>query len=256
MNDDQVLQLWLKRNPLRPVAGPILGDLLAANTTLAVLDLVNCGLLDDGVSSVFDGLEASGDASALEHLYLDGNGIRFEACTRIGAFLRQGKGRLKTLSLGCSRMGDSGLKLLADALMEPGAVPLTRLCVASCGISSVGANCLAALLDPASKGSEARAPPSLRRLDVGMLKVSQGQKQPSVKMHISQHLPPADRANISPPKDDRCVGRVPQLYRRRRREGPRCLAIDQPHTAQLEPRAQSALDPGAPGLCRPGVCAK
>ena len=32
------------------------------------------GLLDDGVSSVFDGLEASGDASALEHLYLDGNG--------------------------------------------------------------------------------------------------------------------------------------------------------------------------------------
>eukprot|EP00618_Florenciella_parvula_P027468 CAMPEP_0119544276 /NCGR_PEP_ID=MMETSP1344-20130328/54634_1 /TAXON_ID=236787 /ORGANISM="Florenciella parvula, Strain CCMP2471" /LENGTH=53 /DNA_ID=CAMNT_0007588747 /DNA_START=111 /DNA_END=268 /DNA_ORIENTATION=+ len=32
-------------------------------------------------------------------------GIRFEACTRIGAFLRQGKGRLKTLSLGCSRMG-------------------------------------------------------------------------------------------------------------------------------------------------------
>jgi len=73
-NDDQVLQLWLKRNPLKPVAGHFLGDLLAANTTLAVLDLVNCGLLDDGVSSVFDGLEASGDASALEHLYLDGNG--------------------------------------------------------------------------------------------------------------------------------------------------------------------------------------
>mmetsp|Transcript_6902 Transcript_6902/g.12399 ORF Transcript_6902/g.12399 Transcript_6902/m.12399 type:complete len:287 (+) Transcript_6902:394-1254(+) len=69
-------------------------------------------------------------------------------------------------------MGDSGLKLLADALMEPGSVPLTRLCVASCGISSVGAKCLAALLDPASKGSEARAPPSLRRLDVGMLKMT------------------------------------------------------------------------------------
>mmetsp|Transcript_6901 Transcript_6901/g.12393 ORF Transcript_6901/g.12393 Transcript_6901/m.12393 type:complete len:457 (+) Transcript_6901:662-2032(+) len=171
-NDDQVLQLWLKRNPLKPVAGHFLGDLLAANTTLAVLDLVNCGLLDDGVSSVFDGLEASGDASALEHLYLDGNGIRLEACARIAAFLRQGKGRLKTLGLGCSRMGDSGLKLLADALMEPGSVPLTRLCVASCGISSVGAKCLAALLDPASKGSEARAPPSLRRLDVGMLKMT------------------------------------------------------------------------------------
>ena len=49
-SDKQVKALWLKRNPLKPEGMVPIRNLLQKNTFLKVLDLVNCGLLDEGKS--------------------------------------------------------------------------------------------------------------------------------------------------------------------------------------------------------------
>ncbi|MEL6198344.1 MAG: hypothetical protein AAFT19_10880, partial [Pseudomonadota bacterium] len=51
--DRSVRSLWLKRNPIGPEGGAAIGALLARNATIETLDLVNTGLLDEGVEAVF-----------------------------------------------------------------------------------------------------------------------------------------------------------------------------------------------------------
>jgi Ran GTPase-activating protein (RanGAP) involved in mRNA processing and transport len=169
-HDSLVKQLWLKRNPLLSAGSSVLAGLLSTNTYLQVLDLTNTGMMDDGVVSVMTALAHN---TALQYLYLDGNGIGLPGVSAIAGYLSQYRvhedikqhlpqsGGLLGLSMGCNRVGDDGAVLLAEALH--GQTQLKRLCIASCGIGSRGAQALAGML---------RHNNTLQYLDLGFLKMT------------------------------------------------------------------------------------
>ncbi|CAB9524542.1 Esterase OVCA2 [Seminavis robusta] len=155
-DDSQVLQLWLKRNPLLSISmGPV-ASLLRSNSYLQVLDLTNTGILDEGCAAVMGALAVN---SALEYLYLATNGITRVGVEAIRNYFETTKHKsLKGLGLGCNRIGDEGTKELVEGLKAYGV--LKRLDLASCGIGEGGAECLAGLLaSPQGAG--------LRSLDLG-----------------------------------------------------------------------------------------
>ena len=154
-----VRQLWLKRNPLRAAGALELGKLLLSNRHLLALDLVCTAMLDEGVSNIAKALAEA--KSPLQHLYLDGNGIRLAGCQALAALLREPASALEGLGLGCNRVGDEGAKVLAAAL--PCNTRLGKLGLGSCGIGRAGADALATAL---------AANCALRWLDLGFLKMT------------------------------------------------------------------------------------
>lgn len=167
--DQQVRQLWLKRNPLRAVGALHIANMLNQNLKLEVLDLLNCGLLDLGAKALARGVETS---FSLRHLYLDGNGFTYEGAAVIAKAattrLRSGLKPLWTLSLGMNRLLDVGVDALVHELITdlPSSSPLpaARLCLASCGLSSAASSSLARLLGGPMH--------SLRYLDLGCSKAT------------------------------------------------------------------------------------
>lgn len=152
LRDDQfVHQLWLKRNPLHADGAGLLSRMLQTNRTIKVLDLVNCGLLDAGAEALLPGLQESG----VEHLYLDGNGLTSKSAKAITLAGRN----LRTLSLGMNRLFDEGVQFVCSNLSPS----VTRLCLASCGMSVPGAEAVAKML---------RSNRTLRYLDLGLLKAT------------------------------------------------------------------------------------
>jgi len=140
-----VRALWLKRNPLGPKGMDHFAHLIKNNNKIEVFDLVNCGLLDDGVIKLFDALESvDAQSSALRHLYIGLNGITLRGVERIASYLGSGRNQLVSLGLDCNRIGDEGAKLIAKAL-ETDRV-LERINIGSACISSVGARALAHVL--------------------------------------------------------------------------------------------------------------
>jgi Ran GTPase-activating protein (RanGAP) involved in mRNA processing and transport len=113
LNDTQVKALWLKRNPLKADGMVPIGNLLRFNSTIQVLDLLNCGLLDSGVAVLF---EAMKENKGLRHLYLSANGITPAGLESIKSFYSTGKSQLQTLFLGCNRICNEGAKIIADCL--------------------------------------------------------------------------------------------------------------------------------------------
>ena len=81
----KVDMLWLKRNPLMPAGGPVLGRMLRTNRMLHTLDLDNTGLLDEGAITVLRSLRFNG--GVLRHLYLNGNGLGQPTAT-VRSFVR------------------------------------------------------------------------------------------------------------------------------------------------------------------------
>mmetsp|Transcript_2185 Transcript_2185/g.4677 ORF Transcript_2185/g.4677 Transcript_2185/m.4677 type:complete len:1037 (+) Transcript_2185:772-3882(+) len=139
--DQKVLQLWLKRNPILPLGTRPIASMLRVNTTLQVLDLTNTGILDDGCETVMQGLLGN-KKSALQYLYLDTNGITAKGVSAIVEYLTNTMNRsLVGLSLGCNRLGDDGLAILIKGLRRYKS--LKRLTLSSCGISAAGAQMLA-----------------------------------------------------------------------------------------------------------------
>ena len=66
--DPLVQSLWLKRNPLMAEGMVPIAKLLRANVpTLVTLDLVNTGIMDDGLATVFAALKSN---PTLRHLYV------------------------------------------------------------------------------------------------------------------------------------------------------------------------------------------
>eukprot|EP00913_Durusdinium_trenchii_P016015 g15052.t1 len=150
-DDTLVEQLWLKRNPLHASGAGLLSSMLRTNRSLKVLDLVNCGLMDQGVEQLLPGLAES----SLQHLYLDGNGLTAAVAKEVTL---AGK-NLFTLSLGMNRLFDEG----AQAVCEHLSPSVQRLCMASCGMGISGASAVAKLLT----GNR-----TLRFLDWGLLKAT------------------------------------------------------------------------------------
>ena len=84
--DQQVEQLWLKRNPLLPAGTQPIASMLRTNTYLQVLDLTNTGILDDGTKTIMDAL-GSNSGHNVQYLYLDTNGITNEGVKSICQYL-------------------------------------------------------------------------------------------------------------------------------------------------------------------------
>ena len=155
-----VTNVWLKRNPLGPGAAVDVSRLITQATNLRTLDLDQTELGDAGVTTVFrqlsDHVPASGDTLALEHVYLNGDGISAGAADAIGAFLSKPHCKLSSLYMGCNPIGDAGAIALSAYL--PLARTLTRLFLTSAGLTSEGAIAICAAL---------RGHPTLRTLDLG-----------------------------------------------------------------------------------------
>jgi len=165
-NDRQVLQLWLKRNPLRFEGANLLAGLLRKNCHLQVLDLTTTAMQDDGAGVLMQALKTN---MAVKYLYLDGNGITNAGAAHVKEYLlatQNDKDRLVGLSLGCNRLGCRGAALIAAGLAHHSS--LTRVCLASCGIASAGAQALASALKTNSV---------LRWLDIGYLMMTAALKE-------------------------------------------------------------------------------
>lgn len=153
--DNQVKQLWLKRNPIYASGIPHIVNMLNHNTYLKVLDLTNIGLMDDGAVILFNGTNAT-----LEYMYLGCNGLTEKTSNVIAERLHLTV--LKQIALGCNRLGCIGAKYLANALIHP-KCPLELLEIASCGIGENGAKYIADAL---------KINKSLIELNIGYLKAT------------------------------------------------------------------------------------
>jgi uncharacterized protein (DUF924 family)/Ran GTPase-activating protein (RanGAP) involved in mRNA processing and transport len=159
-DDTTVTALWLKRNPLKPAGMAPLAALLRRNHTLEVLDLVNCGLLDEGLDRLLGALRGPGASRALRHLYLGTNGISARSAPALGDLLADDCA-LSSLYLSCNRLGDEGAVALAAALRHNRS--LRRLSLSSNLIGPRGAWALAeALADH----------PTVELLDLGFTKAT------------------------------------------------------------------------------------
>lgn len=139
-NNRQVHALWLKRNPLRPQGTKLVAEMLEKNTYLQVLDLVNCGILDEGVGHLVKGGAFS--HCSLRHLYLNSNGITEVGARSIATALsHNNKEGLISLFLACNRLGDEGALIIAEVLRVN--KRLTRLSLASNHIGPVGVKAVA-----------------------------------------------------------------------------------------------------------------
>lgn len=169
--DEQVEQLWLKRNPLGPVGGFSLASMLRTNTHLMVLDLTNTALFHEGAVAVFSSLGYQDAASlpnrsnnantTLRHLYMDANGLQIETAHVVAGYLRSkhGQSHLITLSVACNRFGNEGTQVIAAAMEQD--ISVQRLVLASIGMGVSGAEALATML---------RVNKSLIHLDLGLMK--------------------------------------------------------------------------------------
>ena len=116
-----------------------IGNLLRQNSKIQVLDLLNCGLLDQGIRILADALAEN---STLKHLYLNANGITPVGLAYICEYFKKGKSELQTLFLGCNRIGNEGAMIFADCLRH--APKLVRINLAS---SRIGAEGMASLTE-------------------------------------------------------------------------------------------------------------
>ena len=158
--DTRVTSLWLKRNPLRAAGVVPIARLLRANATLEVLDLVNCGLLDEGLATVLGALTGPGANKTLKHLYLGTNGITERSAPRIAEYLA-GDCALESFFLSCNRLGDEGVEHIARGLAANRTIQ--RVSLASNAVGPRGAAALAEAL---------AEHPALTLLDLGFTKAT------------------------------------------------------------------------------------
>jgi Ran GTPase-activating protein (RanGAP) involved in mRNA processing and transport len=161
-NDKRVHSLWLKRNPIGSAEGVVaLANMLAVNTTIQVLDLDNCGLLDDGLEIlVSQGLDHN---TTLKHLYLNSNGLTTRSGRALGDYFRRKTARneagILSLWVGVNRMDDAGTQALVRGASTYS--PLMRLSISS---NRFGADTARVISECFSHH------PSLISLDVGFYK--------------------------------------------------------------------------------------
>lgn len=107
--------LWLKRNPLGPLSMKHIVSMLQVNKTLRVLDLVNCGILDEGLVTLLEAFSGPNKNTTLKVLWLDTNGITYKSAPLIAKFIANDC-VLEDLSLSCNRLCDIGIKEISQAI--------------------------------------------------------------------------------------------------------------------------------------------
>ena len=120
--------LWLKRNPIGPIGAKHLNKMLYNNINITLLDLDNCGLLDEGVENLLAESPLSLKMN-LKHLYLDANGITESSAPTISQWCEKHKHQLKSIYLSINRLGDDGVRMICDSLR--GSKTLKRFSVGS-----------------------------------------------------------------------------------------------------------------------------
>lgn len=159
-DDTHVTSLWLKRNPLKAAGMAPLAALLRANRTLEVLDVVNCGLLDEGLAVLLGGLRGDGANKTLKHLYLGTNGVSARSAPLLADYIATDCA-LESLYLSCNRLGDEGVEVIARALAANRS--LRRFSLASNRVGPKGAAALSRAL---------AEHPTLALLDLGFTKAT------------------------------------------------------------------------------------
>jgi hypothetical protein len=153
-----ISNVWLKRNPLGPSAATDVYRLITQTTNLRTLDLDQTELGDAGIATLFGMLAACSTETSLplRHIYLNGVGIGVKGATAMAKYLALPHCGLNSLYASNNPMGSAGVAALAASLKQNKS--LTRLTLASVGLSDDGAIALAEALYKHS---------SLSALDIG-----------------------------------------------------------------------------------------
>jgi hypothetical protein len=105
--------LWLKRNPILAQGIPPLVNMFNINRTITLLDLDNCGLLDEGAEALKELKN-----SAIKHIYLDSNGFTEKGAEYLGEFFKNNINTIKTFYVSVNRIQDAGLIHLLKGASE------------------------------------------------------------------------------------------------------------------------------------------
>lgn len=154
---EDVKAVWLKRNPLCTLGATAFGQFLSDRSSvcqLRVLDLHNCGLLDEGLRSFCTPLASP---CSLRHLYLDANGLTHLSMPSLVQALRN-MPDLRSLFISLNAIGDEGLRVLMQGSLP---IMLRSLCLASNNLSDDIVEPLIAFLRPLR---------GLKALDLGCYK--------------------------------------------------------------------------------------
>lgn len=135
--------LYLKRNPLGPSSMKPLSDMLQVNHRIEILDLDNCGILDEGLETLLKAFGGTNCNTTLRVLWLSTNGITQKSAPLIADYISQSC-MLTDLALSCNRVCDSGIEMIAQALAKNHT--LQRLSFASNRIGPLGARYLSEAL--------------------------------------------------------------------------------------------------------------
>ncbi len=139
-SDTDCVNLWLKRNPLKPEGIVHVAELLKTNQYIKILDLHNTATFDKGTEYLMEGLKSN---RTLRHLYLDANGITKDGlkhvCEYFDYLVQNNLEGISSLWIDMNTLGD-------DAVIELVAILskykyLKRLCLGSIGLTdkSMGA---------------------------------------------------------------------------------------------------------------------
>jgi len=131
-----------------------------ANRTLEAFDLVNCGLLDEGLATLLGAFEGTRANKTRWHLYVGTNGITERSAARVAEFLA-GECALESFYLSCNRLGDEGVEVIARGIAAYRTV--RRFSLASNRVGPRGAAALAKALT---------GHPTLELLDLGFTKAT------------------------------------------------------------------------------------
>lgn len=151
-DDSKINALWLKRNPIGKRGAQAVARLLRSGHDLQCLDLVHTEIEDEGLNEILTALIEGN--TTVQRLYLCGNQIRPDQCTRI-ADLIESSTVLKHLFLSVNRIGDNGAAKVAIGLARN--QTLQTLSLASDRIGCDGAIALA----------ESLASSGLKHLELG-----------------------------------------------------------------------------------------
>ena len=118
-SDTDCVNLWLKRNPLKPEGIIHIGELLKTNKNIKILDLHNTATFDDGCKYLMESLKSN---HTLRHLYLDGNGITSEGIKYISEYfeylIQNNLEGISSLWIDMNNIGDDGIIDLVKVLSK------------------------------------------------------------------------------------------------------------------------------------------
>ncbi|XP_068964046.1 ribonuclease inhibitor isoform X2 [Petaurus breviceps papuanus] len=156
-----------------------ISSVLQANSSLTELSLANNELGDAGAQLVMKGLQSS--TCKIQKLNLQNCNITYAGCELIPALLRT-KSTLVDLQLSDNHLGDEGMKLLCEGLMDP-RCSLQRLELEYCEFTAASCEALSAILK--AKGSLRELTMNNNELgEAGVTLLCQGLMDPRCELQV------------------------------------------------------------------------